>query len=99
MRACANGKQEIATILYHWNSSAAKLRNKAGESCAELAGRSPCPAIRIQLERLEQQRTEQSGGGRAALLPPRAPSLAAPRRNRRSPSPHRAADLLLLPEY
>ena len=54
MRACANGKKEIATILYHWNSAAAKIKNKAGQTCVELAGESSCPDFKQELEELEE---------------------------------------------
>lgn len=56
MRACANGKKEIATILYHWNSAAAKIKNKAGLTCVELAGKSSCPDFKQELEDLEEQK-------------------------------------------
>ena len=28
MRACARGKAELSTILYHWNSGAMRLKNR-----------------------------------------------------------------------
>ena len=59
MRACANGKKEIATILYHWNSAAAKIKNTAGLTAAQLAGMSPCPEFREELEKLEQQKRQE----------------------------------------
>ena len=59
MRACANGKKEIATILYHWNSAAAKVKNTAGLTAAQLAGMSSCPEFREELEKLEQQKRQE----------------------------------------
>lgn len=59
MRACANGKKEIATILYHWNSAAAKIKNTAGLTAAQLAGMSSCPEFREELEKLEQQKRQE----------------------------------------
>ena len=59
MRACANGKKEIATILYHWNSAAAGIKNTAGLTAAQLAGMSSCPEFREELEKLEQQKRQE----------------------------------------
>ena len=59
MRACANGKKEIATILYHWNSAAAKVKNTDGLTAAQLAGMSSCPEFREELEKLEQQKRQE----------------------------------------
>ena len=61
MRACTNGKKEIATILYHWNSNAAKIKTpKSGMTAAQLATLSSCPELGHQLEQLEQlKRREQ----------------------------------------
>ena len=58
MRACANGKKEIATILYHWNSNAAKIKTPvSGMTAAQLATLSSCPQLGQQLE--QQKRREQ----------------------------------------
>ena len=56
MRACGSGKKEIATILYHWNSAAAKIKNKAGQTCSEVAGMSSCPQFKEELEKMEEQK-------------------------------------------
>ena len=59
MRACANGKKEIATILYHWNSTAAKIPNNANLSCVQLANLSSCPELGSMLDKLEQQKRRE----------------------------------------
>ena len=56
MRACGNGKKEIATILYHWNSAAVKIRNRAGQTCSEVAGLSSCPEFKEELDKMEEQK-------------------------------------------
>jgi hypothetical protein len=53
MRACHHGNKEVATILYHWNSAAANIKNKLGQTCAEVAGASSSPEFRLELERME----------------------------------------------
>ena len=86
MRACANGRKEIATILYHWNSTAAKIPNNANMSCIQLAKMSSCPELGTMLEKLEQKRRQQSEPGESSskcspesdvifVKPSRAPSL------------------------
>ena len=55
MRACASGKAELATILYHWNSAALHLTNNAGKTCAQLAGESTCPSLKEELEQLRAE--------------------------------------------
>ena len=62
MRACANGKKEIATILYHWNSAAAKVRGGAGLTAAQLARMSSCPELGEELDTLERQRRQEQIG-------------------------------------
>ena len=79
MRACANGKKEIATILYHWNSAAAKLRGGAGLTAAQLARMSSCPELGEELDTLERQRRQEQIG----------PAPAAPRTE--CPQQHGAA--------
>ena len=59
MRACANGNKEIATILYHWNSTAAKIPNAANLSCVQLAKLSSCPELGTMLDKLEQQKRRE----------------------------------------
>lgn len=59
MRACIQGRSEVATILYHWNSAAAALTNHAGQTCAEVAGASSCPQFKEELERMERQRNNE----------------------------------------
>ena len=61
MRACGAGHTEIATILYHWNSAAAKITSSHGHTAISLARMSSCPELGNQLERLEQlKRQEQA---------------------------------------
>ena len=67
-----------------------RIRNKAGQTCAELAGKSSCPGFKLELEKLEMQKnkelqeTEGSAKSRPEFLKPvkkitkkviRAPSL------------------------
>ena len=61
MVACREGQREVATILYHWNSAAATMRNNLGQTCAEVAGSSSCPELKAELQRLENSK-------KAALL-------------------------------
>ena len=76
MRACANGKKEIATILYHWNSAAAKLRGGAGLTAAQLARMSSCPELGEELDTLERQRRQEQIG-----LEPAAPRSEGPQQH------------------
>ena len=62
MRACGSGKKEIATILYHWNSAAAKIKNRAGQTCSEVAGLSACPEFKEELEKMEEQKRVEKLG-------------------------------------
>ena len=59
MRACREGRREVATILYHWNSAAATIRNKQGQTCAEVAGGSGCPGFKEELEKMERIKKSQ----------------------------------------
>ena len=69
MRACASGKAELATILYHWNSTALHLTNNAGKTCAQLAGESNCPSLREELEQLDRQKRKEALETVAAAKP------------------------------
>ena len=69
MRACASGKAELATILYHWNSTALHLTNNAGKACAQLAGESTCPGLREELEQLDRQKRKEALETVAAAKP------------------------------
>ena len=69
MRACASGKAELATILYHWNSAALHLTNKAGKTCAQLAGESTCPSLKEELEQLDRQKRKEALETVAAAKP------------------------------
>ena len=60
MRACASGKAELAIILYHWNSTALHVTNKAGKTCAEFAGESSCPSLKEELEELDRQKRKEA---------------------------------------
>ena len=60
MRACASGKAELATILYHWNSAALHVTNNAGKTCAQLAGESNCPRLKEELEQLDRQKRNEA---------------------------------------
>ena len=60
MRACASGKAELATILYHWNSAALHLTNNEGKTCAQLAGESSCPSLKEELEQLDRQKRKEA---------------------------------------
>ena len=60
MRACASGKAELAIILYHWNSTALHVANKAGKTCTELAGESSCPSLKEELEELDRQKRKEA---------------------------------------
>jgi len=77
MRACASGKAELATILYHWNSTALHLTNDAGKTCAQLAGESSCPTLREELEQLDRQKRKEAletvAAKPRAFLKPRQP--------------------------
>ncbi|XP_059085704.1 calmodulin-binding transcription activator 1-like isoform X2 [Tigriopus californicus] len=61
MRACLNGKEETALLLYHWNPLALKVLNYDGESCFDLAA--PYDCLCSQLEKFERIRhlSEPSG--------------------------------------
>lgn len=59
MVACREGRREVATILYHWNSTAATMRNKQGQTCAEVAGGSMCPQFKEELEKMERMKKNQ----------------------------------------
>ncbi|XP_023344878.1 calmodulin-binding transcription activator 2 isoform X5 [Eurytemora carolleeae] len=59
MLACREGRREVATILYHWNSTAATMRNKQGQTCAEVAGGSRCPQFKEELEKMERMKKNQ----------------------------------------
>ena len=60
MRACASGKAELAIILYHWNSTALHVTNNAGKTCAEFAGESSCPSLKMELEELDRQKRKEA---------------------------------------
>ena len=69
MRACASGKAELATILYHWNSAALPLTNNSGKTCAQLAGESTCPGLKEELEQLDRQKRKEALETVAAAKP------------------------------
>ena len=60
MRACASGKAELATILYHWNSAALHLTNNEGKTCAQLAGELSFPSLKQELEQLDRQKRKEA---------------------------------------
>ena len=61
MRACAGGHTELSQLLFKQNPKGLRMINFYGETCLDLAGRSPNPQLVETLEALERE-----DGGSAA---------------------------------
>ena len=55
MRACAGGHTELSELLLKQNPKALRMINFYGETCLDLAGRSPNPQLVETLEALERE--------------------------------------------